>query len=74
MTSKLFLYNFSAPNIHETFFHNVCVKKTAYFYFCAHFYKKFVANSIYQQSAVYKQGKEICCCCLECLNNFSPKP
>ena len=22
---------------------------------------------------MYEQGKEICCCCLECLNNFSPK-
>ena len=72
LPSKLFLYNFSAANIYETFFHNVCVGKTACFNFCSHFYKKFVANSLYYQSVIYEH-MEICCSCLECLNNFSLK-
>ena len=42
--SKLFLCNFSSLNIYQTIFQNVCVEKTACFYFCPHFYKEFVAG------------------------------
>ena len=74
MTSKLFQCNFSAANIYEPFFFfNVCVGKIACFYFCLHFYKAFVGGSIHHQSVIYEQGKEICCCCLECLKSLSIK-
>ena len=71
MTSKSFLYNFSAQNIYETFFHNICVEKAACFYFCPHFYKAFVGGFIHHQSVIYEQGKYIYCYCLECLKSFS---
>ena len=32
-----------------------------------------MANSVYQQSVIYEHEKEICCCCLGCINNFSLK-
>ena len=55
------------------FFFNVCVGKIACFYFCLHFCKTFVGGSIHHQSVIYEQGKEICCCCLECLKSLSIK-
>ena len=72
-TSKLFLYNFWAANIYETFFFNVCFGKTACFYFCPHFYKAFVGGSTHHQSVIYEQGRKICCCCLECFKSLSIK-
>ena len=71
MASKLFLCNFSSLiNTYQTFFHNVCVDKTACFYFCPHFYKEFFGSSLHHTSIIYEQGKKVCYCCLECLRDF----
>ena len=64
--SKLYLFNFTLPNVYETFFYNVTVVKTACFYFCPCFYKAFLRGKIYKKSIVYCQLQEIACCCLDC--------
>ena len=66
ISSKLLLYNFSAPHVYETFFHNVPVGKTSCFYICPHFYEKLISGSIPHESIIYEQKTEVCCCCLTC--------
>ena len=50
MTIKLFLYSFSSPNVYQTFFYNVCIGQTNWFYFCPHFYDNFISDRILHQS------------------------
>ena len=57
ITSKLFLCNFSCTNVYQAFFYNVKVAKTNCFYFCPHFYEKFVSRSILHQSIIYEQNR-----------------
>ena len=64
--SKLFLCNFTAPHIYETFFYNVCIAKTTCFYFCPCFHRTFIRGNIIKESIIYEQEDEVICCCLKC--------
>ena len=71
MTSRLFLCNFSLPNVYQTFFFNVCVGQTNCFYFCPHFYENFISGRILHQAIERKN--EVCCCCLMCRTKLCPE-
>lgn len=64
--SKLYLYDFTAPNVYETFFYNASVGKTTCFYFCPCFRKEFLKGLVLHESVIYEQKKEVACCCLHC--------
>ena len=65
-TSKLFLCNFTALHIYETFFYNVSIGRTHCFLFLPCFYKKIISGSILHESIIYEQKDEVICCCLNC--------
>ena len=64
--SKLFLCNFMAPHIYETFFYNVLVGRTHCFYLCPCFHKKIIKCSILHESIICEQKDEVICHCLNC--------
>ena len=64
MANKLLLYNFSAYNICQKFFYNVCVVTGNCFYFCPHFYENLISGLITHQSITMNRIMKFCCCCL----------
>ena len=69
LVSKLYLCNLTTPHISETFFYNVCIAKTT-FYFCSCFHKEFIRETILRHSIIYEQLNEVICCCLSCSNQI----
>ena len=68
--SKLYLYNFTAPNVYEIFFYNVSVGKTTCFYFCPCFRKEFLNALVLHESIIYELKNEAPFCCLRCSFNL----
>ena len=68
LVSKLYLCNFTTPHIYKTFFYNVCIAKTTFFYFSPCFNKEFIIGTILRHSVIYEQLNEIICCCVNCSN------